>query len=69
MGYAFCPSIESAGRIPYVWDCAWFFELSRVCQPRFVAVKSFWVAGDGHLGLIYIYAPNEHSERVNFSSV
>lgn len=66
MGFAFSLFAESAGGILYIWDAAWFTEVFRVCHPKFVAIKGSWIAGVGPIGLICIYAPNNHTERVGF---
>lgn len=66
VGFAFLSYVDLAGDLLFCWDYAHFFELSRVCQPKFVAIKGSWIAGEGLRGLIFLYAPTEYLERVVF---
>lgn len=57
VGFTFSLSINSVGGILCCWNSTVFAESSRVCNLRFVVIKGSWTVGDGHQGLICIYAP------------
>lgn len=43
-----------------------FSESSRLCFSRFIAIIGSWIGRDDPEGLICVYAPNDHVERVEF---
>lgn len=59
MGFTYSPSVDSIGGLICCWDSAHFAKSTRVCFPRFIAIKGSWIVGDGPGGLICVYASNE----------
>lgn len=66
VGFALYSFIKTATGILYFWNYAQFCESPRVCEPRFIANRGFWIARNGREGLICNVAPNDYSERVVF---
>lgn len=69
VGFAWSPTNESAGVIICCWNLASIRKTSRVCQSQFVSIKGSWVAKDAPEVLICVYAPTDHSERIEFLSL
>lgn len=66
VGYASSPSVQQVRGIICCWSVSRFRETSRVCYPRLITVKRRWISRYGHKGIICLYAPTDHFDRVSF---
>lgn len=65
-GFAFSPSIGSAGGVMCCWDKTIFYVSECVIEWRFVAMKGQWLDGASPEGLVSVYAPMDGNDRVDF---
>nr|GFA80938.1 RNA-directed DNA polymerase, eukaryota [Tanacetum cinerariifolium] len=61
--YVFSPSVGFSGGILLVWDPNIFIKDSHTISDYFVAIRGNWIPSSTNLLIIYVYAPQELSEK------